>query len=192
MPENRLADTYVLDLQDRFFPFSLNIFACADPASEVERDRTRNQVLHAFEKLWPETKTQVYFNKLLRHIVILLIEFPHLTLADVPQLLRDSAYRAEYTNRLRNGGSHKFWQLDYDRLTQNQQEIQTRPLLTRIDQLTSEPVLSRILCQPQSSLDIRSLIEERKNLFVRLPINEDAYTSSAEMVGTLLMAMVYA
>src|SRR4051794_26555032 len=174
MPENRLADTYVLDLQDRFFPFSLNIFACADPASEVERDRTRNQVMHAFEKLWPETKTQVYFDKLLRHIVILLIEFPHLTLADVPDLLTDTTLRTRHTEQLRNERSRNFWRTDYDRLTQNQQQNQTRALLTRIDQLTSEPVLSRILCQPKATLHIRSLIEKRKNLFVRLPINEDA------------------
>src|SRR4051794_40460276 len=172
MPENRLADTYVLDLQDRFFPFSLNIFACADPASEVERDRTRNQVMHAFEKLWPETKTQVYFNKLLRHIVILLIEFPHLTLADVPALLRDGTRRQRYTDQLQNVGSRDFWRFDYDHLTDNQQNTETKPLLTRIDALISEPVLQRILCQPHATLNIRELIEQRKSLFVRLPINE--------------------
>jgi type IV secretory system conjugative DNA transfer VirD4/TraG family protein len=192
MPQNRLADTYVLDLKDRAYPFSLNIFACVDPASEVERDRTRNQVMHAFEKLWPETKTQLYFNKLLRHIVMLLIEFPHLTLADVPELLRDSARRTRYTQELQNEGSRDFWRFDYDRLTDSQQKTETKPLLSRIDTLTAEPVLRRVLCQPQATLNIRELIAKRKNLFIRLPINEDAYRKSAEIVGTMLMAIIYA
>lgn len=54
MPRERVADTYHLDLKDREYPFGLDVFACADPADEEERDRTRHQVSHAFEKLWPD------------------------------------------------------------------------------------------------------------------------------------------
>ena len=104
MPEHRLKDTYHLNLKDRDYPFGLNVFACADPENEEERDRTRNQVVHAFEKLWPETTRGVFFEKLLRHVVILLIEHPHLTLADVPQLLRETDFRTQYTGSLRTIG----------------------------------------------------------------------------------------
>src|SRR4051794_25138650 len=107
MPARRLADTYHLDLKDRKYPFALNVFACRNQDDEEERDRTRNQVMHAFEKLWPETQRGVYFKKLLRHVIILLIEFPHLTLADVPQLLRDEQFRTRYTSKLQNTGSAK-------------------------------------------------------------------------------------
>jgi hypothetical protein len=192
MPKGRLADTYHLDLKDREYPFALNVFACANPEDEEERDRTRNQVTHAFEKLWPETQRGVYFKKLLRHIIILLIENPGLTLADVPRLLRDGTYRGRYTDELRNHGSRDFWQYDYNALTSARQITESTPLLTRVDELLAEPVLKRILCQPRSTVDIRSLIENRQNLFVTLPINEEAYSKSAGLVGTMLMSLIYA
>jgi uncharacterized protein DUF87 len=192
MPARRLADTYHLNLKDRKYPCGLNVFACADPNNEEERDRTRNQVTHAFEKLWPETRTGVYFKKLLRHIIILLIEHPQLTLADVPRILRDTAFRTGFTQSLRNSGSRDFWRYDYGALSPARQITESGPLLTRVDELLAEPVITRILCQPHSTINIRSLIEQRKNLFIRLPINEDAYAKAAEIVGTMLMAMVYA
>jgi hypothetical protein len=192
MPADRLADTYHLDLKDRQYPFGLNVFACADPDNEEDRDRTRNQVMHAFEKLWPETQRGVYFKKLLRHVVILLIEHPHLTLADVPRLLRETDFRTQYADTLRNTSSRQFWRYDYGALSPARQITESGPLLTRIDELLAEPVITRILCQPQSTINIRKLIEEHKNLLVRLPINEDAYAHAAGMVGTMLMAMVYA
>src|SRR4051794_22914026 len=76
-----------------------------------------------FEKLWPEVKTQVYFKKLLRHLVILLIEFPHLSLTDIRKLLKDAAFRTSYTERLRNTESRDFWRLEYDSQTPSQQDI---------------------------------------------------------------------
>jgi hypothetical protein len=192
MPPYRLEETYHLNLKDREYPFGLNVFACADPDNEEDRDRTRNQVMHAFEKLWPETGRGVYFKKLLRHVIILLIEHPDLTLADVPQLLRDANFRMQYTGRLRNFSSQQFWRHEYDPLTSNKQITESGPLLTRIDELLAEPVIRRILCQPQSTINIRQLIEQHKNLLVRLPINEDAYAHAARLVGTMLMAAVYA
>src|SRR5688500_11028709 len=170
MPARRLADTYHLDLKDREYPFALNVFACADPDDEEERDRTRNRVMQAFEKLWPATQRGVYFKKLLRHIIILLIENPGLTLANVPSLLRDGVYRERYVSRLRNTGSQNFWEYDYGALTPARQHTEATPFLTRIDELLVEPVIERILCQPQSTVNIRSIVEERQNLFVTLPI----------------------
>jgi hypothetical protein len=192
MPGRRLRDTFHLDLKDRKYPFALNVFACADPEDEEERDRTRNQVTHAFEKLWPETQRGVYFKKLLRHVIILLIENPGLTLADVPKLLRDDAYRGQYVSRLKNIGSQEFWEYDYGALSPARQHTESTPLLSRIDELLAEPVLKRILCQPRSTVNIRSLIEQRQNLFVTLPINEEAYAKTSELVGTMLMSLVYA
>jgi hypothetical protein len=48
------------------------------------------------------------------------------------------------------------------------------------------------MCQPHATVNIRSLIERRQNLFVTLPINEEAYAKSSELVGTMLMSLVYA
>src|SRR4051812_44148730 len=157
MPERRLEDTFHLNLKDRKNPFALNVFACADPNDEEERDRTHNRVMQAFQKLWPETRSGVYFQKLLPQIVTLLIEHPQLTLADVPRLLRDGLLRERYTRTVRNEGNRLFWEFDYDELPPSQQRTQTQPLLNRIQELLADPVITRIICQPQSSIDLTTL-----------------------------------
>jgi hypothetical protein len=192
MPARRLRDTFHLDLKDRQYPFALNVFTCADPEDEEERDRTRNQVAHAFEKLWPQTQRGVYFKKVLRHVIILLIENPGLTLTDVPKLLRDGEYRDRYVKRLKNVGSQQFWEYDYGSLSPARQREEAAPLLSRIDEMLAEPVLERILCHPRSTVNLRSIIDRRQNLFVTLPINEEAYAKASEFVGTMLMSLVYA
>jgi hypothetical protein len=125
-------------------------------------------------------------------MVILLIEQPTLTLADVPRLLRDEGYRSRYTDELRNTGSRQFWEFDYNGLSPAKQMTESAPLLTRVDELLTEDVIRNILCQPRTTLDLRGLIEERKSLFVTLPVNEDAYTRSAGIIGVMLMSLVYA
>src|SRR6266566_1849088 len=110
MPAHRLSKTYLLDLTDRKYPFGLNAFVCSDPNDEVKRDETRNQIMHAFAKLWPEIEAGQYFKRYLHHVVITLIEHPELTLANVERLLDDATYRQRYTANLKNSETRQFWQ----------------------------------------------------------------------------------
>lgn len=192
MPESKLAKTFLLDLKDRAYPFGLSAFSCSNPYDEEERDTTRIQIMHAFEKLWPETKAGQYFRKILRHVVITLIENPQLTLADVRRLLLDEEYRQQYTSYLANSETRSFWQDEYDQLSVNKRNSETNPLRGRLDELLTEPVIKNILKQTYKTVNIRKLIEEQAILLVKLPVNEEAYKYSAPVVGTLLMAMIYA
>lgn len=82
MSHKKIKDkTYLLDLSDRDWPFSLNIFACDNINDEVQRDATRNHVLHAFEKLFPGTEEQQYFGDVLEAVIVTLIYNPTLTVA---------------------------------------------------------------------------------------------------------------
>ncbi len=191
MPERRLDKTYLLDLTDRKYPFGLNAFICNDPTDEEKRDGTRNQIMHAFSKLWPEVLEQQYFKIYLPHIVITLIENPELTLANVERLLDDAEYRQRYTRHIKNARTREFWQ-HYEKLNDNQKRIQTSSLRGRLDQLLTEPVIYNILRQTKKTVNIRELIEERAILLVKLPVNEEEYKYTAPVIGTFLMAMIYA
>jgi hypothetical protein len=191
MPARRLSSTYLLDLTDRKYPFGLNAFVCSDPTDEEKRDGTRNQIMHAFSKLWPEVLEQQYFKIYLPHIVITLIENPELTLANVERLLDDAEYRQRYTRHSKNARTREFWQ-HYEKLNDNQKRIQTSSLRGRLDQLLTEPVIYNILRQTKKTVNIRELIEERAILLVKLPVNEEEYKYTAPVIGTFLLSMIYA
>ncbi|MFI5421621.1 MAG: hypothetical protein ACHQ1H_11690, partial [Nitrososphaerales archaeon] len=96
MPASRIDDTRLFDLTEaRDWPFGMNLFALpkGQETSRTAHDAVRNQVMHAFEKLWPEVRSGLYFGNVLRPIVATLIENQELTLAHVPKLLYDENFR---------------------------------------------------------------------------------------------------
>lgn len=147
MPASRIQDTYLLDLKEaRKFPFGLNIFALPpDKLNSPEaRDSVRNQVMHAFEKLWPETRSGIYFGNVLRPVIATLIEHQELTLAHVPRLFYHDAFRAHYTKQLKNMEAQDFWG-EYAVWSRSKRERYADPLLDRVKKLLSDDVVRCML-----------------------------------------------
>jgi hypothetical protein len=198
MPASRLNDAVVFDLRDnRTHPFGLNVFACKDPTDEEEVDATRNYIMHAFEKLWPETSSGLYFKQILRHVIATLIEQRGLTLRDIPKLLTESAFRQRYTSELANFQTQAFWER-FNSLRPAAQERQTSPFLHRMDELMHDSLLPYLLCwqntrnNMKKTLDLRAAIDNKQILLIKLPINDPSYRQTARTLGTLLMARIYA
>jgi hypothetical protein len=193
MSKNRIKDkTYLLDLTERDWPFSLNIFACDNVEDEVQRDATRNQVMHAFDKLFPGTEEQQYFGDVLEAVIVTLIYNPTLTLAYVPRLLADASFRKPYVEKVRDFATCAYWD-EYTRLPAGKQHEQTVALLRRLrKKIFTESVVTNMICQPQANINFRKFIDEQKILLVKLPTEVEAYRKSASVVGTLILAMIYA
>jgi hypothetical protein len=124
----------------RHYPFSLNVFTCVDPEDEEQQDEIRQQVMHAFHKLWPETETGQYVNMMLRHTIRTLMENRTLTLADVEDLLTDGAFRKQATGKLGNVETRRFWER-FAQLAAYEKSKQVEPLRHRVDELVTESLL---------------------------------------------------
>ena len=57
LPDRREKDVIYLDITDYHFPFGLNLFRCADLTDPVEVQKTVDQVMHIFERLFEVTRT---------------------------------------------------------------------------------------------------------------------------------------
>jgi len=193
MPERRVSDTCLLDLQvAREYPFGMNIFALPrnGRGSVESREAVRNQCMQAFGKLWSETKSGLYFGKMLRHLVSLLLDCPELTLASVPLLFTDDEFRLRYTRRVQNPVSRAFW-MGFNSWSVSKRERETQPLLDRIDRLLSDDVTRAVLCQQGAYLDLRQMVLERKIVLVNLHMREIAYSYPASVVGTFLVSLLH-
>jgi hypothetical protein len=193
MSENRIKDkTYLLDLSDRDWPFSLNIFACDNVDDEIQRDSTRNQVLHAFDKLFPGTEEQQYFGDVLEAVIATLIYNPTLTVAHIPRLLADASFRQPYVKQVKDFVTLLYWD-EYARLPESEQRKRTEALLRRLRRkIFTESVVTNMICQPGAKINFRQFIDEGKILLVKLPTEIEQYRKSAPIIGTLVMAMIYA
>ncbi|WP_328549664.1 type IV secretory system conjugative DNA transfer family protein [Streptomyces sp. NBC_00366] len=185
IPSSRHSDTYLLDLHDaRNYPFSLNIFSCADPANEIERARTKNRVARVFTRLWPETESGIYANKMLRYATSALIDNPSRTLLDVADWFYESRLPKEFLDNLRDHKTRQFW-------TRRPRPDQVGPFLDRIDILLEDDVLRRLLCHPEPSLDISQIVRKRQSLLVKLPVDDEVLSYAAKHVGVILFSLVY-
>src|SRR2546427_5387445 len=57
LPAHREQDVFFLDLAEYTYPFGLNLFACSDLTNPLEVQRTIDQVMHIFEKLFDVGRT---------------------------------------------------------------------------------------------------------------------------------------
>jgi hypothetical protein len=113
------------------------------------------------------------------------LDLPETTLADIPRLLDDATFRKRTAERVANLQVRHFWLKEYEGYPARLRAESIAPLQNKVGAFLSHPILSRILTQPKSDINLRACIDEGKILLVNLAkgrIGEDA----AGLLGALL------
>lgn len=187
LPEERLKQTYLLDLTDTAYPFSLNLFSCSDPTDEVERTITLERVMHVFEQIWSEMRG-VLLEKLLRFVTLTLLERPGSTLLDIRRLLWDDAYRANIVGSLTNEEVRAYWEKEYNTMTLGERRKEIQALDNRLAALRSTPIVKNIVGQRKNTIDFKRAILNREILLVHLP---ERIKNAADLIGTILLTQIH-
>jgi len=190
LPEERIKDTFLLDITDVEHPFSLNIFSVTDAERlPIEKRRMAvSRVLHAFLMLFP-SESRMLLQNMLNAITHTFFDNPGSSLADVYTLLYDDAVRRRMIRRLTNWDVKQWWEREYNAKSEAKRNTMIAPLTNRVPSLLTDPILKNITCQKTSSLDIRRSIERREILFITLPLQE--YGEVAAIIGTMLIAEIH-
>ena len=192
MGQKHLARTYLLDITDETYPFGFNIFACRDIKVSRERNITRNRVANIFDKIWPSENRGLLLPMLLQNVTETIIEHAAtMTMADIPALLLDEAFRAEKVRKLNNKRLKEYWQLEYGTNSLSTQRRETAPLRTRLNSWLSDPVITNIICQKEATIDFRAAIENREILLIKLPVEQPGYEHAAPIIGTMILSQIY-
>ena len=189
MPPERLNKAYLLDLDDTEFPFGLNLFACSDPTSELERAIVVERVLHVFERLWPDLRG-ILLEKMLRYITLTFLERPGYSLIDVRRLLWDDDFRADLISQLTNEDVKAYWLYEYNMMTRGERRVETQALDNRLAAFLSTPFIRNIVCQRQNTIDFYRAIQEQEILLIRLPMA--GRQAHVPLIGTILLAHLHA
>mgnify|MGYP001181036767 CR=1 FL=1 len=187
---SRVKDIFVLDLANREYPFSANIFAGAVGGDKDAREEIKNLVLEIFSDIWSSVEGGMWFHKFLRNVVGVMIERGDLVVKHIPQFLEDDDFREACLQGVKDREVLAFW-AKFRNWTQNRQEEESAPFLERVENLLDDKFTSGVLNQPSRCINFREAIEKRRIILVKLPINELATKKAAKVVGTFLMALVY-
>ncbi len=185
IPEERQGDLIDFYVPDMVKPLGFN--PLANVPSE-KRPLVAAGLLEVFRKIWADSWGP-RLEHILRNCLLTLLDQPEASLADVLRLLDNPTYRSYAVGRVRNGQVRDFWLKEYAGYPSRFQIEAIAPIQNKVGAFVTDPRLQKILSQPRSSFDLRTMMDEGKVLIVTLSkglIGEDA----SSLLGALLVAMI--
>jgi len=190
LPESRVRDTYLLDVLDESYPFALNVFSGIQTRSSIAQMQAVDRVSHLFDILWGDIFNQQSLPRYLRAATIALFANPGSTLVDMYEFLLSERKREQMLEQVNDPSIKQFWQR-HDSLTDAKKREVLTPLLTRLEVLfTGRPLITNIVGQAETSIDIRRAIENKEILLIKLPLK--TLPQDAALIGTILLAQIHA
>jgi len=182
LPERALGRLVLIDPKETDAPPALNVLE-GEPA-ELAVDHVVSVFARIFSAWWgPRT------DDVLRSACATLRRLPGATLADVPLLLTDAAFRAPLVNSLSDrSGLKGFWQA-YDALSPAGQAQVIGPIMNKLRAVLARPIARDLFGSATSSFNMADVLDGGV-LLARLPkgsVGED----TARLVGALLVAAVW-
>lgn len=181
LPERAIGRTVVFDPQDPAHPPTINVLAGPNPTLAVDSVVT---IFHrCFRSAWGPR-----VDDLLRSTCLTLTRVlgQRATLAEVPRLLTDSAFRARITAKLDDELLNGFWD-SYHALTPAGQATVIGPVMNKLRAVLLRPFVRDALTSPNTTVSVGQLLDGGGLILARLPkgiLGEDA----ARLFGSILLA----
>lgn len=173
LPSELVDDVVIIDLADRDYPIAFNPLDMS--GAHKDRDKIIDNLILVVESLWPTSygpRTESileYSCKTLAEANLDLVTHDpqtgpdcQYTLLDVVTLLRQTSFRNAVLEHVHDPHLISWWHQYYDLLDGRQQADFTSSLITKIAKFSSTRIISRILGQPRSSLDLSEIIQQNK------------------------------
>jgi hypothetical protein len=187
IPSDRQNDVIVLDPSDKLYSFGMNLLACPDI---TERSRIFAEAIDIFKKLYANPQTgelDILLNQYLRNSFFPLIANQGYTLLEIPFLLEEKQFR----DRLLQHPSVRrdvvdFWHTTFDLMRPDTKREEIASTKRRLDQFQDFDEVRHIVGQSTSTIDLFTIMRERKILFVKLKktLPPDAW----RIIGTMLVS----
>jgi type IV secretory pathway TraG/TraD family ATPase VirD4 len=143
-------------------------------------------LMEAFKKLWPDA-WGVRMEHVFRNSLYALLERDGSTLPDILRLYSDKAFRRAVLVGIRNPVVRAFWKSEFASYSPRYAADALAPIQNKLGALLSDPMLYRVLVNPQIDLHFREIMDEGGALIVSLPKGQIGADSAATL-GSLLVS----
>lgn len=182
VPASRINDVIYFNPIDRERPVRLNILEVRDPA---QRELVVSGIVAIFNKLYGHSWGP-RLEYILRNTLLALSETAGATLVDVPRLLTDRIFRANVVANLSDPVIRRYFENEFDKMPEKMMQESISPILNKVGQFVSSPLIRSIIERSQSSIDMEEIMNEGKILIANLSqgkLGED----NAALVGAMLI-----
>lgn len=199
VPDDRRGDLVYVHPTDPDGRFTLNIFEPLSERTEVEHNRTANDLINLFKRVYPEPK-EAYgpmFMSYARNAVFLLLDArgKDATILDLAKVFADDDFRRQLIKNCKRADVKQFWgdiAEDVSSYGDNANVDNVAPyVVAKLTQLSGNEVLAPIIGATTSSLDFRDILKRKRICIVNLALPEIG-DEDAKILGGLLFARLSA
>ena len=195
IPEDRMEDTFLVNLGDREFPIGLNLL---DTTLFPDRDKAVSNLIAVFSQIWKnfwgarmESALEAALKTLYEVNETEVAADPQdgpdrqFTLLDVTALLTYAGFRHSLLGRVRDPALLDYWMRFEALQPRFQQEIIT-PVTTKLDKFSNAVVARRIVGQGRSTLNMAETVRQGEVLLVKTARGVVGHDVAALIGATLL------
>ncbi len=164
IPKERIEDVCIIDPSDVDFPASFNPLANVDPMFKFQLTQGLIEVLQKqFGANWTPRLEHVF-----RFTCLALLDYPHATMRGMISMLTDRNYRQKVVEYITDDMVKRFFAIEFADWSEKFDTDAIIPLVNKLGQFLSDPLLRNIFGQKQNKIDISKLMNDRKIIFINL------------------------
>jgi len=164
IPKERIEDVCIIDPGDIDFPSSFNPLSNIDPTFKHQLTQGLIEVLRKqFGANWTPRLEHVF-----RFTTLALLDYPHATMRGMISMLTDRNYRQKVVEYIQDDMVKRFWAIEFADWSEKFDTDAIIPLVNKLGQFLSDPMLRNIFGQKQNKIDLEKLMNEQKILLINL------------------------
>ncbi len=186
IPEERIKDVLYFAPFDLENPISFNVL------EKVEGDKRHlvvNGLMATFEKIWVDAWS-ARMSYILQNTLLALLEYPEATLLGVNRMYTDKEFRKVVVENITDPSVKSFWVDEYAKYTDKFAAEATPAIQNKIGQFYSSAIVRNIIGQPQSSFNLREIMDKKKIFIVNLSKGRVG-EGNANLLGSMLITKIY-
>jgi len=182
VPSHRTNDVMIFDPSDRDFPVSFNMLESPDPAFN---SIISSGLVGIFKKIYADSWGP-RLEHILRNVVLSLLSYPDTTMLGITRILQDEAFKRRVVKKIEDPVVRGFWDGEFDKMSDKFKSEAISPILNKVGQFLSSPIIRNIVGQPKSSIDLKFAMDKGKIVIVNLSkgkIGED----NSSLLGAMMI-----
>ena len=185
IPSHRINDVCYLNPADKEHPFAINILEVNNPA---QAELVASGIVSIFHKLYAHSWGP-RLEHILRNTLLTLTQIPNSTLVDVPRILTQKKFREKIIDKLQDEVLKNFWINEFGKMPDRLQQEAISPILNKVGQFISSPLIRGIIGQPKSTVDLETIMNEGKVLILNLSEGRLGEDNSA-LLGAMIITKI--
>ncbi len=122
----------------------------------------------------------------MRNTILSLLEYPDTTMLGITRMLQDSDFRRRVVRKITDPIVHAFWINEFEKMDPKMRIEAASPILNKVGQFLSSPIIRNIVGQPKSTLDLRFAMDRGKIIIVNLSKGKIGEDNSA-LLGAMMI-----